>query len=336
VRAPDIAIDLGTANTLVWVKGEGVVIQEPSVVAVGTDSQGRRRVLSVGAQAYRMLGRTPSGITAMRPIQDGVIADDSLALELLKNLVGQIRRGLWIGRPRVAVCIPARISQLVERAMISTTKAAGAGSVYLIEEPLAAAIGAGLPVAMAGASMVVDIGGGTTDIAVITLGDVAVSTSLNYAGDAMDRALIEYVRSHHDLIIGPASAERLKMKVAWAIPDPPAGTLDVRGRCALTGIPRSATITSLEAAAALTPVVERICAAVAETLAETPPELSADLLDRGIVLAGGGSLLQGLDTALRERTDLPVFRAENPHTCVVEGAGRFIEVAEYLDRRAAL
>lgn len=335
MRAPDIAIDLGTANTLVWVKGEGVVIQEPSVVAVGTDSQGRQRVLSVGADAHRMLGRTPSGITAMRPIQDGVIADDSLALELLKNLVGQVRRGLWIGRPRVAVCIPARISQLVERAMISTAKAAGAGAVYLIEEPLAAAIGAGLPVAQAGASMVVDIGGGTTDIAVITLGDMAVSTSLNWAGDAMDRALIEYVRNRHDLIIGPTSAEQLKRQVGWAIPDPPYGELEVRGRCALTGIPRSITVLSQETAEALAPVVERICAAVAETLAHTPPELSADLLERGIVLAGGGSLLQGLDTALRERSDLPVSRAENPHTCVVEGAGLFIEVAEQLDRRMA-
>ncbi len=328
----DIAIDLGTANSLVYVKGRGIVLSEPSVVAV---QRGSTRVLAVGQEAKRMIGRTPGNIAAIRPMKDGVIADFEITEAMLRYFIKKVQPRK-INKPLVVVAIPSGITEVEKRAVRDSALRAGAREVYLVEEPKAAAIGVGLPIHEPGGNMIIDIGGGTTEMAVISLDGIVVSRSIRIAGDELDQAIIEHLRKAYNLMIGERTAEEIKIRIGSAYPLEQEMTMDVRGRDLVTGLPKTVTVTSEEIREALSEPVRAIVEAARLTLEKTPPELSADLIDRGIVLAGGGSLLRGMDKCLAEETGLPVHIAENPMTAVAMGVGRGLDNIRYLRNRIAI
>ena len=327
----DMAVDLGTANTLVFIRGRGIVLFEPSVVAFSEETG---KVHAVGAEARRMIGRTPASIRATRPLRHGVIADFEITEQMLRHFITKAG-GSRFAFARVVLCVPSGITDVERRAVDEATRSAGARAVYLIEEPMAAAIGANLPVADAIASMVIDIGGGTTEVAVIALGAMVVWESIRVGGYEMDDAIVDYVKNVHKLLIGQETAETAKIAVgsAWEVEDAPAET-QVAGRDLVTGLLRRVTVGADDVRRALEQPVARVIAAVKDTLERTPPELAADLGERGIVLAGGGSLLRGIDDRLRHEVGLPVQRVESPLTCVAEGAGRSLDELETLERSA--
>ena len=322
----DMAIDLGTANTLVYVKGEGVVLNEPSVVAK-IEVDGRTQVLAVGNEAKQMLGRTPGKIEAIRPMKDGVIADFEVAEQMIKHFIKKVHKGRTLSNPQIVICVPSGATNVERRAIRESADAAGARKVYLIEEPVAAAIGAGLPVAEPTGSMIVDIGGGTTEVAVLSLGGVVLATSVKTAGDKFDEAIMEYMRSTHKLAIGETTAERMKKDVGSACPpdDGEGESIHVKGRDLITGLPKEIGISQRQIAEALAEPVAQIIDTIKRALEKTPAELSADIVERGIMLTGGGSLLGNLDKVLRRATSLPVSIAEDPLLCVVLGTGRALE-----------
>ena len=331
----DLAIDLGTANTLVYATGRGLVVDEPSVVAMTKGPTGVvGRVLAVGAEAKRMVGRTPGNIVAVRPLKDGVIADFEVTEAMLRYFMEQAVGRRTLKHPKVVVCIPYRITEVEKRAVQESARSAGAREVLLVPEPLAAAIGAGLPVTEPIGSMIVDLGGGTTEVAVISIGGIATTTSLRVAGDAMDEAIISYVRRRYNVLIGERTAEQIKLTIGCAAPPPERMSLVVKGRDLSSGSPRQIELTGEDTAEALQDAVAQIVEAVRSTLERTPPELGADIIDQGIVLAGGGALLRHLDDVLREATGLPVVLAEDPLRCVVMGAGECLERPELLKRVA--
>ncbi|MCJ9427465.1 rod shape-determining protein [Kordiimonas marina] len=321
----DMAIDLGTANTLVYVKGRGIVLNEPSVVAIKSE-HGRDRVLAVGDEAKLMLGRTPSGIQAIRPLRDGVIADFHVAEQMIKHFIQKVHNRSFAS-PQVVVCVPSGSTAVERKAIQESAEQAGARKVYLIDEPMAAAIGAGLPVTEPQGSMVVDIGGGTTEVAVLSLSGIVFATSVRVGGDKMDEALIAYIRRNHNLLIGEATAERIKKEIGTALaPEDGVGaTMTIKGRDLMNGVPKELEINQLQVAEALSEPVSQIVEGVKVALEQTAPELAADIVDRGVVLTGGGGLLSDLDTVIRRATGLPVTVAEEPLTCVALGTGRALE-----------
>ncbi len=318
----DMGIDLGTANTLVHVRGRGILLREPSVVAIDRDT---KKVLAVGEEAKRMLGRTPGSIIATRPLKDGVIADFEQTERMLRYFIGKVNRRSAFSAPRVVVGIPSGVTEVERRAVIDATKKAGAKEAYLIEEPMAAAIGAGLPIVDPTGSMIVDIGGGTTEVAVISLSGIVTSRSIRVAGDEIDEAITAYVRRTYNLFIGDRTAEDAKFTVGSAYPGDTTRSMEVRGRDLLTGLPRSATITSDEIREAIQEPLNAIVEAVKVTLETCPPELAADIMERGIILAGGGAMLEGLDRLIARETSMPVHVADDPLSCVVIGTGRVLE-----------
>jgi rod shape-determining protein MreB len=322
----DMAIDLGTANTLVYVKGEGVVLNEPSVVAI-IENQGNTQVLAVGSEAKQMLGRTPGKIQAIRPMKDGVIADFEVAEQMIKHFIRKVHKGRTISNPQIVICVPSGSTNVERRAIRESADAAGARRVFLIEEPVAAAIGAGLPVADPTGSMIVDIGGGTTEVAVLSLGGVVLCTSIKAAGDSFDEAISEYMRVTHKLAIGEASAERMKKEIGSACPpdDGDGKSMSVKGRDLITGLPKEISISQRQISEALSDPVAQIIDTIKKALEQTPPELAADIVESGIMLTGGGSLLGNLTKVLRRSTSLPVSIAEDPLLCVVLGTGKALE-----------
>ena len=322
----DLAIDLGTANTCVYVKGQGIVLREPSVVAVKKDSRGNSVVLAVGQDAKRMLGRTPGNIQAIRPMKDGVIADFEVTEAMLRHFISKVHNSRrHLVRPRIMVCVPTGITQVEKRAVKESAQSAGAREVYLIEEPMAAAIGANLPIQEPTSNMVVDIGGGTTEVAVISLSGIVYSRSVRVGGDKMDESIMTHVKRKYNMLIGESSAEEIKIKIASAYPMDPEQQIEVKGRDLVTGIPQNIIITSEEVRKAISEQVDSIVQAVRIALEQTPPELAADIVDRGIVLTGGGALLKGLDQLLREETSLPITVVEDPLSTVVMGTGRALD-----------
>ncbi len=325
----DMAIDLGTANTLIYVKGKGIVLREPSVVAVKEDGR-YKRVLAVGEEAKRMLGRTPGNIEAIRPLKEGVIADFEVAEAMLRYFIQKIHNRRFLVRPRIIISVPSRTTQVERRAVRESAESAGAREVYLIEEPMAAAIGAGLPITEPTANMVVDIGGGTTEVAVISLAGVVYSNSVRVAGDRLDEAIMQYVKRKYNLLIGEHTAEQIKIKIGNVMPEPPYETMEIKGRDLVSGVPKTITISSEEVREAIDEPIQVIVQAIREALEQTPPELAADIVDRGIVLTGGGSLLKNLDKLIREETSLPVMVAEDPLCSVVLGCGKALENIDVL------
>jgi len=329
VFSHDIGIDLGTANTLVMVKGAGIVINEPSVVAIDRIS---KRILAIGAEAKRMVGRTPANIIAIRPLRDGVISDFEVTEKMLGYFIRTThdRFGLGLPRPRVVIGIPSGVTEVEKRAVHDAALNAGARAAFLVEEPMAAAIGAGLPIMEPSGSMIVDIGGGTTEVAVVALGGIVVSHSIRVAGDEMDQEIIAYARQVHNMLIGERTAEAIKMEAGSAYPMDPETTVVIRGRDLTTGLPKSVEVSSVEIRDALSGSVSSIVDAVKQTIEITPPELVADLMSHGIALAGGGALLRGLDRRLAQETKFPVYVGEDPLTCVVRGTGEVLEEAAML------
>ncbi len=325
----DMGVDLGTANTLIYVRGEGIILREPSVVAKRADDG---QIIAVGAEAKRMVGRTPGEIIATRPLRDGVIADFDTTAAMLAYFIRKALKNKTLLRPRVVVGIPSGVTGVERRAVIDATEQAGAREAYLIEEPMAAAIGAGLPISEPVGSMVVDIGGGTTEVAVIAMGGIVTSKSIRVGGDEMDEALIQYCRRAYNLLIGERTAEEIKIAIGSAYPMKEEQSIDVRGRDLVSGLPRTVRMTSSEAREALAEPVAQIVEAVKQTLERTPPELAADIVDRGIVLAGGGSLLRGIDRLLGEETGMPVMLTDDPMSAVVLGTGRVLEELETMKR----
>jgi rod shape-determining protein MreB len=326
----DMAVDLGTANTLVYVRGRGIVLSEPSVVAIDERSG---EVHAVGVEAKRMLGRTPGTISAIRPLKDGVIADFDVTEQMLRHFISKVHQHRF-AHPRVVVCVPSGVTGVEKRAVEEATLSAGAREAHLIEEPMAAAIGAGLPVSEPTGNMIVDVGGGTTEVAVISLGGIVVSQSLRVGGDEMDEAIISHVKKEYKLLIGQQTAEEIKLEIGSAFDLREEFHAEVRGRDMLTGLPKTVVLSSEEVRHALEEPVSQIIDAIRSTLDKTPPELAADIMDRGIVLAGGGALLAGLDERLRHETQMPSHLAESPLTCVAVGSGRSLEVLETMSRAA--
>jgi rod shape-determining protein MreB len=328
----DLAIDLGTANTLVFLKGGGVVIREPSVVAVKRDNRGSFKVLAVGQEAKVMLGRTPGSIMAIRPMKDGVISDFEIAEEMLRYFIQQVqgRRSFLRFKPRIIIAVPSGITQVEKRAVRESAMSAGAKEVFLIEEPMAAAIGAGLPITEASGNMVVDIGGGTTEVAVVSLAGIVYSSSSRIGGDRMDETIVQYLKQKYNLLIGERTGEEIKMTVGSAFEMPERKTLEVKGRDMVTGIPKTLLINDEEIRLCLKDVCDSIVHTIRVALENTPPELASDIVDKGIVLAGGGSLLAGMDVLIRERTGLPVFYAEDPLEAVAKGTGAVLDQIDLL------
>ena len=322
----DIAIDLGTANTLVYVKGRGIVLNEPSVVAIST-YKGKNQVLAVGDEAKQMLGRTPGNIQAIRPLRDGVIADFDTAEHMIKHFIRKVHHRRAFARPQVIICVPSGSTAVERRAIQESALSAGARRVFLIEEPMAAAIGAGLPVTEPTGSMVVDIGGGTTEVAVISLAGIVYARSVRVGGDKMDEAIIAYIRRNHNLLVGESSAERIKKEIGTACPpeDGEGRTMEIKGRDLMNGVPKELMISERQIAESLAEPVSQIVEAVKMALENTAPELAADIVDKGIVLTGGGALLGNLDLVLRHATGLPVSIADDPLSCVALGSGRALE-----------
>lgn len=319
----DIGIDLGTANTLVYVKGKGIVMREPSVVAVDVKTE---TVMAVGSEAKEMIGRTPGSISAMRPLKDGVIADFDVTADMLKHFIKKTMRSTFMSRPRVVVCIPSGVTEVERRAVEEAAHNAGAKDVELVEEPMAAAIGAGLQIAEAAGCMVVDIGGGTSEVAVISLGDIVTSCSVRTAGDDFDESIISYIKKKYNLLIGERTAEDIKINLGSAFPGQEESTMEVKGRNLLDGLPKNITVSSEEIREALSDPVGTIVDAIRSTLERTPPELSADIIDNGIMLTGGGALLRGLDVLINRETGMPVHIAEDPLDCVVNGTGKCLDL----------
>ncbi|WP_028453531.1 rod shape-determining protein [Chitinilyticum aquatile] len=326
--ANDIAIDLGTANTLIYMQGKGIVLDEPSVVAIQQEGgpSGKKTILAVGAEAKKMLGRTPGSINAIRPMKDGVIADFTITEQMLKQFIKKVNPSrLFASPPRIVICVPCGSTQVERRAIRESALGAGARKVELIEEPMAAAIGAGLPVEEATGSMVVDIGGGTTEVGVISLGGIVYANSVRVGGDKFDESIINYIRRNYGMLIGETTAEEIKKRIGSAFPGAEVREMDVKGRNLAEGIPRSFTISSNEILEALTEPLNQIVSAVKQALEQTPPELGADIAEKGMVLTGGGALLRDLDRLLMEETGLPVIVADDPLTCVVRGSGMAID-----------
>ncbi|HNU68686.1 MAG TPA: rod shape-determining protein [Myxococcota bacterium] len=330
----DLAIDLGTATTLVYVRGKGIVSCEPSVVAVMKDHRNSRKVLAVGREAKEMLGRTPGGIEAIRPMKDGVIADFEVTEAMLRYFITRAHNRRTLVRPRIVICVPHGITEVERRAVRESAESAGAREVFLMEEPMAAAIGAGLPITEPCGNMIVDIGGGTTEVAVISLSGVVYSRSVKVGGDKMDDAIREHLKRKYNLLVGDRTAERVKIEIGNAYPLPEVLYLDVKGRDQVAGIPKQVTLNSDEIREALYEPVSAIANAVRQALEGTPPELSADIVDKGIMLAGGGALLKNIDVLIREETGLPVMIAEDPVASVVLGAGRILDDMDLLRRSA--
>ncbi len=323
-----MAVDLGTANTLVYVRGRGIVLSEPSVVAI---DQRTGEVHAVGVEAKRMLGRTPGNISAIRPLKDGVIADFDVTEQMLRHFIQKVHQNRW-AHPRVVVCVPSGVTGVEKRAVEEATYSAGARQAYLIEEPMAAAIGAGLPVSEPTGNMIVDIGGGTTEVAVISLGGIVVSQSIRVGGDELDEAIIEHVKREYKLMIGSQTAEEVKLEIGSAFELPEEVEAEIRGRDLVSGLPKTVVLSSAEVRSALEIPLSQIIDAVKQTLDKTPPELSSDIMDRGIVLAGGGALLQRLTDRIRSETQMPVHMADSPLTCVAIGSGRSLEEFEAIHR----
>jgi rod shape-determining protein MreB len=321
----DLAIDLGTANTLIYVKGEGIVCNEPSVVAVQKESRGGKKVLAVGAEAKRMVGRTPGNIVATRPLKDGVIADFDVTEAMLRHFIQKIHNRKTLVRPRIIICVPFGITEVEKRAVRESAESAGAREVYLVEEPMAAAIGAGLPITEPSGNMIVDIGGGTTEVAVISLAGIVFSKSVRVGGDKMDEAIAQYIKRKYNLLVGERTAELVKITIGSAYPGADVQTMEIKGRDLVAGVPKTVEINDEEIRDSLLEPINQIVEAVRIGLERTPPELASDIIDKGIVLAGGGALLRNLDTLLREETGLPVMLADDPLTAVVMGAGKVLD-----------
>ncbi|MDJ0802124.1 MAG: rod shape-determining protein [Desulfobacterales bacterium] len=333
VFSNDLAIDLGTANTLVYVKGKGIVLNEPSVVAVSTDHRSKNRVLAVGIEARNMLGKTPGNIVAIRPMRDGVIADFEVTEAMLRYFIRKVHNRRSFIRPRIIIAVPSGITQVEKRAVRESAESAGAREVFLVEEPMAAAIGANLPITEPTCNMVVDIGGGTTEVAVISLAGIVYSMSVRVAGDKMDQAIIQYIKRKYNLLIGERTAEAIKTTIGNAYPNSQnLETMEVKGRDLASGIPKILTIDSEEVRVAIAEQIDAIIEAVKIALEQTPPELAADIVDRGIVLTGGGALLKNLDKLLREETSLPIIVADDPLTTVALGSGQTLDSIETLKR----
>jgi len=326
----DLAIDLGTANTLVYVKGKGIVLDEPSVVAVHRDMRGTKKILAVGTEAKKMLGKTPGNIVAIRPMKEGVIADFEITEAMLRHFILRAHNRRSLVRPRIIISIPSGITPVERRAVKETAESAGAREVFLIEEPMAAAIGAGLPITEPVSSMIVDIGGGTTEVAVISLAGIVYSKSVRVAGDRIDNSIVQYMKRKYSLLIGERTAEVIKTTVGCAYPDTEIKTVDVKGRDLISGIPKIVEISSEEVMEALSEPLGVILGAIRDTLENAPSELAGDIVDRGIVLAGGGALLKNLDVLLREETGLPITIADDPLSVVARGAGKALDEMETL------
>lgn len=327
----DLAIDLGTANTLVYVKGKGIVLSEPSVVAVRTDNRLKNRVLAVGLEAKNMLGRTPGNIVAIRPMRDGVIADFEVTEAMIRHFIHKVHNRRTFVRPRIIIAVPSGITQVEKRAVRESAESAGAREVFLIEEPMAAAIGAGLPITEPTCNMVVDIGGGTTEVAVISLAGIVYSRSIRVAGDKMDAAILQYIKRKYNLLIGERTAENIKTNIGNAYPDPnELETMEIKGRDLVTGIPKILSINTEEIRASIAEQVDAIVETIKIALEQTPPELSADIVDRGIVLTGGGGQLKNLDKLLREETGLPITVTDDPLSTVALGSGKTLDSLEIL------
>jgi len=326
----DLAIDLGTANTLVYLKGKGIVSNEPSVVAIQKDSKGSKRVLAVGKEAKEMLGKTPSNVVAIRPMKDGVIADFEVTEAMLRHFITKAHNRKTLVKPRIIVCVPVGITEVEKRAVKESALSAGAREVYLIEEPMAAAIGAGLPITEASGNIIVDIGGGTTEIAVISLGGIVFSKSIRIGGDKMDEAIVQHIKKRYNLLIGETTAEKIKIQIGSAYPSGEDKVMEVKGRSLVAGVPKTIEVNASEIRDALSEPVNAILNAIKESLEKTPPELAADIVDKGIVLAGGGALLTNLDTLIREETGLPVMIAEDPLGAVASGGGKALDELDLL------
>ncbi len=330
----DLAIDLGTANTLVYLKGQGIVLSEPSVVAVHRNGRGPGKVLAVGKEAKKMLGRTPGDIVAIRPIKDGVIADFDVTEQMLKHFIWKVHNRKTLVRPRIIICVPFGVTEVEKRAVKESAEAAGAREVYMIEEPMASAIGSGLPITEASGNMIVDIGGGTTEVAVISLSGIVFSKSIRIAGDKMDEAIIQAIKRKYNLLIGERTAESIKISIGRAVPEGEDAYMDVKGRDLVAGIPKTVTVSGLEIQESLQEPLNAIIEAIRRALERTPPELAADIMDKGIVLAGGGALLRGLDQLIRDETGLPVMVAEDPLSAVVLGSGKALDELDLLRKVA--
>ncbi len=325
----DLAIDLGTANTLIYLRGKGIILTEPSVVAVKEDGR-YKRILAVGDEAKRMLGKTPGSIKAIRPLREGVIADFEVTEAMIKYFIQKVYNRGYFLKPRVIISVPSGTTQVERRAVKESAEGAGAREVYLIEEPMAAAIGAGLPITEPVANMIVDIGGGTTEVAIISLGGIVISHSIKVAGDKIDEAIAQYIKRKYNLLIGEATAEYIKIKIGNVLPEEPYETVEIKGRDLVTGIPKTISISSKEVQEAIKEPAELILQVIKQVLEETPPELAADIVDQGIVLSGGGALLRNLDKLIAQETGLEVKIADNPLFCVAIGAGKALDEIDRL------
>ena len=326
----DLAIDLGTANTLIYSKGKGIVCNEPTVVAVQDDEAGKRKVVAVGQEAKKMLGRTPENITALRPMKEGVIADFEVTAEMLRHLIRKVHDRKSLVRPRIIICIPHGVTEVEKRAVRESAESGGAREVYLIEEPMAAAIGAGMPITEACASMVLDIGGGTTEVALISMKGIVYSRSVRVGGDTMDEHIQNYVKRRYNMLIGERTAEQVKISIGSALPSAESMSMEVKGRDMVQGVPRAVVLTGEEVREALFEPVNQILETVRAALERTPPEFASDIVERGITMTGGGSLLRGLDKLISKETDLPVMLVDDPLSAVVLGSGAVLDQLELL------